>query len=145
MYAAIKLLCYPLLIGRLSDSVLFSFTLHTEPRVNPPEFTVTCQTQGGPAQHVQWFLNQHSFKSQNETLFNQSKVIVSFHSDSVYNNSIYVRGRLSGMYKCLINNSVSSCSAVGNITGVLMLIKIIITIIIWIILQLQKSLLTSLL
>ena len=101
--------------------MFFNFILHTEPRVNPPEFTVICQTQGGPAQQVEWFLNGHSV---NASFVNQSKVILSTRSNSVYNNNIHVRGRLSGMCKCIISNSVSSCSAVGNITGILMLAPI---------------------
>ena len=101
---------------------MFNFILHTEPRVNPPEFTVLCQTQGGPVQQVQWFLNGHSV---NQSFVNQSKVIVSTGSNPVYNNNIHVRGRLSGMYKCEISNSVSSCSAVENITGIFMLAPIL--------------------
>ena len=103
--------------------MLFNFILHTEPRVNPPEFTVICQTQGGPAQQVEWFLNGHSM---NANFVNQSKVVLYAGSNPVYNNNIYVRGRLSGMYKCVISNSVSSCSAVGNITGILMLLRLVI-------------------
>ena len=102
--------------------MLFNFILHTEPRVNPPEFTVICQTQGGPAQKVEWFLNGHPVDA---SFVNQSKVIVSTLSNSVYKNNIHVRGRLSGMYKCVISNSVSSCSAVGNITGIFMLTPIL--------------------
>ena len=35
-----------------------SFTLHTEPRVGPPQFTISCQTHGRPATEVSWFWNR---------------------------------------------------------------------------------------
>ena len=103
------------MVGILNMSVLVSFTLHTEPRINPPEFTVTCQTQGGPAEEIQWFLNRHSL----ESYVNQSKVIRSTTHNSIYDNNVRVRGRFSGMYRCSISNTVSS-SSVGyiNIIGI---------------------------
>ena len=35
-----------------------NFTLHTEPITNPPEFTITCLSHGGPATVVNWHRNR---------------------------------------------------------------------------------------
>ena len=86
----------------------------------PPEFTVTCQTQGGPAQHVNWLMNGH------ESLTNVSQIIISTAQDSIYDNKLYVRGRISGSYVCVIANdypssSLHSITIAGNYTLVLWL------------------------
>ena len=99
--------------------MLVSFTLHTEPRVYPPEFTVTCQTQGGPAELVQWKLNDSPFEFLNKSLFiqyTQSKIILSTTYNAVYDNNIHVRGRISGLYSCFISNSASFIVVHGNET-----------------------------
>ena len=100
-----------IIIGKLDSLVLTKFTLHTEPRVNPPEFTVTCQTQGGPAQQVDWEYNKTSVTHR------QSKVILSTSHNSVYDNNLHVRGRLSGLYKCFISNSISTSVGSETVTG----------------------------
>ena len=90
---------------------MINFILHTEPGVYPPEFTVTCRTQGGPAEHVIWLMNG------NEILANVSQIIISTAQDLVYDNKLYVRGRISGLYECVIANDYSSAQHSITIEG----------------------------
>ena len=39
-----------------------------------------------------------------------SKIIISTTQDSVYDNKLYVRGRISGLYECFIANDYPSSS-----------------------------------
>ena len=80
-----------------------NFTLHTGPSVSPPEFTITCHTQGGPATTVKWTANGIDV-SQNSD-FESSQVIVDTSHISVYENRLGVRGRHNGTYFCLINKN----------------------------------------
>ena len=86
----------------------------------PPEFTVTCQTQGGPAENIHWLINE------NEILTNVSQIIISTAQDSVYDNKLHMRGRINGSYVCVIANeypssSLHSITIAGNYTLVLWL------------------------
>ena len=76
------------------------FTLHTEPRVDPPEFTVTYCSQGGPVTAVQWIINDR-FIDVNGNALNQSQLILDTSKNSVYANKLHIRGRKSWTYFCL--------------------------------------------
>ena len=79
-----------------------SFTLHTEPDVSPPEFTLTCRSEGGPATTVSWQRNGGTVgeDSNHET----SQVIVNLSANTVYENRLRVRGREGGNYMCTVSN-----------------------------------------
>ena len=79
-----------------------SFTLHTEPDVSPPEFTLTCRSEGGPATTVLWqrYGNTVGEDSDHET----SQVIVDLSANTVYENRLRVRGREGGNYRCTVSN-----------------------------------------
>ena len=72
------------------------FTLHTEPQVDPPEFTVTYRSQGGPVTYVQWTVNG------NRDALHQSQLILDTSNNSVYANRLHVRGRTIGTCSCRI-------------------------------------------
>ena len=91
-----SLLC---IIGMFSYSVSVVFTLHTEPRINPPEFTVAYRSQGGPVTAVIWTVNN---KNLDEDEINKSQLILDTSNNSVYENRLHVRGRTSGRYSCRI-------------------------------------------
>ena len=80
-----------------------NFTLHTEPSVSPPEFTITCHTQGGPATTVKWTVNAIDVLQNSD--YESSQVIVDTSRNSVYENRLRVRGRHSGTYFCLIKSN----------------------------------------
>ena len=99
--ACLTSLCIP---GVLTLS-LPDFTLHTEPRVSPPEFSITCQTQGGPATIVEWIVNSTIISKVNSD-YEISQVIVDTSRNSVYKNRLRVRGRKNGSYYCAITNDI---------------------------------------
>ena len=96
------------------------FTLHTEPSVSPPEFSIICRTEGGPATY--WFSPKGEVQedSDHET----SQIIVDTSHNSVYENRLRVRGRESGTYRCTIirnqyqlNETISFVSEQADIIG----------------------------
>ena len=79
------------------DSI--SFSLHTEPSVSPPEFSIICRTHGGPATTVEWFLPRPRTVE-----YSSSQIIVDT-SHSVYDITLVIRGREHGDYQCNIENN----------------------------------------
>ena len=92
-----------------------NFTLHTEPSVSPPEFSIICHTQGGPATYVNWW-GPLNMKVQENSDHETSQIIVDTSSNSVYENRLRVRGRESGTYICIID-SYSSDTKLIDIMG----------------------------
>ena len=70
------------------------FTLHTDPRVEVPEFTISCRTYGGPATEVIWTLNG----SLSLVDGNASQVILDTSYKSVFDSRLRVKGRKIGYY-----------------------------------------------
>ena len=105
--------------GQLSNSVTINFTLHTEPRVSPPEFTISCQTHGGPATEVSWFWNRNRLTtdsghvilmegSQTHSVYIEtSQTILDTSFDSVYDSKLFVKGRVGGEISCVIRNNMN--------------------------------------
>ena len=85
--------------GRLSSAVI-TFTLESEANEDPPEFTLTCQSRGGPVTEVEWRRNGVRVEEDSNHMTNQ--IIVNTSRNTVYNNTLRVRGRESGRYTCYI-------------------------------------------
>ena len=83
-------------------NITVHFTLHTDPRAEVPEFTISCRTYGGPATTVQWTVNGWRIYGQT------SKLILDASHNSVYDNRLRVRGKRTGYYRCAISNGVGS-------------------------------------
>ena len=79
--------------------------LHTEPNVSPPEFTIICRTEGGPATTVIWYRPNGAIVEQGDSDHETSQIIVDTHN-SVYENRLRVRGREDGTYFCIISNNI---------------------------------------
>ena len=95
-------LANPCNTGALIKSVLMKFSLHTEPRANSPEFTVSCRTEQGPATTVKWTLDGLPvYESEHET----SQIILDT-QNSIFENRLRVRGRRAGMYNCSVSNNI---------------------------------------
>ena len=80
-----------------------NITLHTEPSVSPPEFSIIFRTEGGPATHVQW-IGPHGVV-QEDSDHETSQIIVDTSHNSVYENRLRVRGRERGNYFCTATNN----------------------------------------
>ena len=98
--------------GRLTSSVI-SFTLDSEPNEDPPEFTLTCRSEGGPATAVKW--REDGELVQEDSNHMTSQVIVDPSINAVYNNTLRVRGREEGRYICGVNNDFHATDSPSNI------------------------------
>ena len=78
-------------------------TLHTEPSVSPPEFSIILRTEGGPVTHVLWL--GPDGKVQEDSDHETSQIIVDTSHNSVYENRLRVRGREGGTYFCTVTNN----------------------------------------
>ena len=88
--------------GILTSAVVY-FTLDSEANEDPPEFTLTCQSKGGPATEVVWMRN--GVKVEEDSNHTTSQIIVDTLGNTVYNNTLRVRGREGGQYGCRIQNN----------------------------------------
>ena len=88
--------------GRLSSAVTF-FTLDSEANEDPPEFTLTCQSRGGPVTEVEWMRN--GVRVEEDSNHMTSQIIVDTSANTVYNNTLRVRGRENGTYECTASNN----------------------------------------
>ena len=87
--------------GWLSSAFIY-FTLESEANEDPPEFTLTCQSRGGPVTEVEWRRNGVRVEEDGNHMTNQ--IIVDTSNNTVYNNTLRVRGRESGIYMCYITS-----------------------------------------
>ena len=88
--------------GWLSSAVMY-FTLESEANEDPPEFTYTCQSRGGPVTEVEW--RRDGVKVEEDSNHMTSQIIVDTSEITVYNNTLRVRGRESGRYVCTVRNN----------------------------------------
>ena len=82
------------------------FTLDSEANEDPPEFTLTCQSKGGPATEVVWMRN--GVRVEEDSNHTTSQIIVDTSGNTVYNNTLRVRGREGGRYQryhCRVENN----------------------------------------
>ena len=88
--------------GNLS-SVAIYFTLESEANEDPPEFTLTCQSRGGPVTEVEW--RRNGVRVEEDSNHMTSQIIADTSRNTVYNNTLRVRGRESGTYVCTVRNN----------------------------------------
>ena len=84
----------------IPSSAVIYFTLDSEANEDPPEFTLTCQSRGGPVTEVEWIRN--GVRVEEDSNHMTSQIIVNTSANTVYNNTLRVRGRESGTYKCIV-------------------------------------------
>ena len=85
-------------------SVVIYFTLHSELNENPPEFTLTCRSYGGPVTTVLWWRNGDLV--QEDRYHETSQIIVDTSANTVYNNTLTIKGREGGVYMCTVGNNI---------------------------------------
>ena len=82
--------------GALFNPPNLHFTLDSEVSEDPPEFILTCVSKGGPATRVVWRRDG-------------SQIIVNTSSTT---NTLRVRGREGGVYRCTVSNSQTLSSTI---------------------------------
>ena len=100
--------------GALFNPPNLYFTLDSEVSEAPPVFTLTCASRGGPATHVAWRRDGKEI-TENST-YSTSQIIVDTSSITVYNNTLRVRGREGGAYRCAVSNSQNSVGVVLQVS-----------------------------
>ena len=88
--------------GNLSSAVII-FILESEANEDPPEFTLTCQSRGGPVTEVEWSRNRVIIEEDSNHM--TSQIIVNTSRNTVYNNTLRVRGRETGTYVCTVRHN----------------------------------------
>ena len=88
--------------GNLSSAVII-FTLESEANEDPPEFTLTCQSRRGPVTEVEWRRNGERVEEDSNHM--TSQIIVNTSRNTVYNNTLRVRGRETGTYVCTVRHN----------------------------------------
>ena len=114
MLQCLQILCTGLTTGRLSSAFII-FTLESEANEDPPEFTLTCQSRGGPVTEVEW--RRNGVRVEEDSNHMTSQIIVDTSSNTVYNNTLRVRGRETGLYVCIISNNRHEYVQGASITG----------------------------
>ena len=71
--------------------------LPLEPITDPPTFTLTCVTTGGPPTNIIWTRDNTEIYYQNNSNFKFSRIVTNF-TTSTYNNTLTVTGRYPGQY-----------------------------------------------
>ena len=82
-----------------------TLALHTEPNVSPPEFTIICLTEGGPATTVLWKRPNKVIVQQGDSDHETSQIIMDT-TNSVYENRLRVRGKEDGQWLCSVRNNI---------------------------------------
>ena len=100
--------------GRLNSSVI-RFTLESEANEDPPEFTLTCQSRGGPVTEVEWW--RDGVRVEEDSNHMTSQIIVDTSSNTVYDNTLRVRGREGGRYMCTMSNNRHEYVQGASMTG----------------------------
>ena len=89
--------------GNLSSAVIY-FTLESEANEDPPEFTLTCQSRGGPVTEVEW--RRNGVRVEEDSNHMTSQIIVDTSRNTVYNNTLRVKGGETGTYVCTVRHNV---------------------------------------
>ena len=81
-----------------------SFTsLLSEVNEQPPQFTLTCRSQGGPATNVSW--QRGSAVIEEDSDHETSLIVVDTAESTVYESKLQVTGREPGLYQCTVINN----------------------------------------
>ena len=81
---------------RLQHDIKFKL-LPLELITDPPTFTLTCVTTGGPPTNVTWTRDNTEIDYQSNSNFTFSRTVTNF-TTSTYNNTLTVTGRYRGQY-----------------------------------------------
>ena len=98
--------------GQVSIPDNITFQLVTNPTTDPPVFTLTCTSTGGPATTVIWKRNGTILR--NDSNHNITSQVID-PMNITYTNTLTVTGRLAGQYECNVSNIRTSPSATRHI------------------------------
>ena len=88
--------------GQVTIPGEITFQLYTGPATDPPVFTLTCTSTGGPATTVSW-RRDGTMLSDDGTYSITSQVLTDTET-ATYTHTLTVTGRLLGEYQCSVSN-----------------------------------------
>ena len=88
--------------GQVTIPGEITFQLDTDPATDPPVFTLTCTSTGGPATTVSW-RRDGTMLSDDSTYSITSQVLTDTET-ATYTHTLTVTGRLVGEYQCSVSN-----------------------------------------
>ena len=99
----------PYFSGVVMKAGPLQFSLQTTPTADPPVFTLTCVSTGGPATTVNWTRDGAAATGvTSQTVVDQEAI--------TYNNTLTVTGRLLGDYQCSVANDRTAQPAIASLT-----------------------------
>ena len=90
-------------VGSLRSAVVSFTSLHTQANVDPPQFTLTCRSEGGPATTGSWQRNSQMIEEDGDHV--TSQILVATEENTVYENKLTVTGREAGQYQCTVSSN----------------------------------------
>ena len=100
--------------GQVTIPGEITFWLDTDPATDPPVFTLTCTSTGGPATTVSW-RRDGTMLSDDSTYSITSQVTDT--ETATYTHTLTVTGRLEGEYQCSVSNTRALSSRSLAIAG----------------------------
>ena len=100
MYQSVMVLHLPP-TGQVTIPGEITFQLNTDPATDPPVFTLTCTSTGGPATTVSW-RRDDTILSDDNTYSITSQVTDA--ETATYTHTLTVTGRPVGEYQCSVSN-----------------------------------------
>ena len=89
------------------------FSLQTTPPADPPVFTLTCVSTGGPATTVTWTRDGAVVSNEANHMFTKT---VTNQLTATYHNTLTVTGREPGSYTCSVANVRTAPPATASLT-----------------------------
>ena len=89
------------------------FSLQTTPTADPPVFTLTCVSTGGPATTVTWTRDGAIVSNDANHVFTKT---VTDQLTANYSNTLTVTGREPGNYTCSVANNRTAPPATASLT-----------------------------
>ena len=96
-----------IIVGDVSISGGVTLTVDSDLNGASPQFTLTCNSTGGPATTVTWTRDSTTVTEGNETVLNDPVT-------ANYTHTLTVTGRQEGLYRCTVENKttiISFCRA----------------------------------
>ena len=88
--------------------------METELTSDPPQFSLTCRSEGGPASTVEWERDDVTIEDDNN--HSTSQMVLNAES-ALYHNVLVVTGREGGEYTCTVKNAKTQLSTIIDVEG----------------------------
>ena len=98
--------------GQVTIPGEITFQLDTDPATDPPVFTLTCTSTGGPATTVSWW--RGSTLLSDDSTYSITSQVTDVET-TTYTHTLTVTGRLVGEYQCSVSNIRTPSGSTRNL------------------------------